>query len=161
MRVKAQESKGEQEHCAVCHDGPDGLVICRGCGTMLHAQCLVSLPGCPTLGCVERDPLLGIEATKSEDEDYDPKELHQTLRGLQRWVAIVLMVGVPLTCLFDATLGNEAAFITGIVTVGLAGGISMAIGMGYKDQRDARAQFGLCREHGTKGYCADCHSSWY
>lgn len=161
VRVKAQESKGEQEHCAVCRDGPDGLVVCRGCGTMLHAQCLVSLPGCPTLGCGERDPLLGVESTKSEDENYDPKELRRILKYCRRWLVGLLVLGLPVIHLFDSLLGNEAAFTASIVIVGAAGALAMAIGMGHKDQQAARVQFGMCRRHGKKGYCASCHSSLY
>jgi len=47
----------EDERCALCHDGPTGLVICRGCGALTHAQCLLHHGSCPTPGCDERDPM--------------------------------------------------------------------------------------------------------
>lgn len=47
----------KDERCVLCHDGPDGLVICRGCGALTHAQCLLGAGSCPTPGCDERDPL--------------------------------------------------------------------------------------------------------
>lgn len=56
-RIKTKERRGGDDRCAVCRDGPDGLVVCRGCNTLLHASCLIDVRGCPTLGCNERDPL--------------------------------------------------------------------------------------------------------
>jgi hypothetical protein len=49
--------KNKDERCAVCRDASSGLVMCRGCSTLLHAACLVSVNGCPTIGCDEADPL--------------------------------------------------------------------------------------------------------
>lgn len=55
-KIRARQ-RNDAEQCAVCRDGPEGLLICRGCGTMLHATCLIDVRGCPTIGCNERDPL--------------------------------------------------------------------------------------------------------
>jgi len=59
LRVTPRAGNPQEERCAVCRDGPDGLVVCRGCHTLLHASCLMDVNGCPTIGCNERDPLQG------------------------------------------------------------------------------------------------------
>lgn len=57
--IRATQKQAE-ERCAICRDGPEGLVICRSCKTLAHAACLIENGGgCPTLGCGERDPLAG------------------------------------------------------------------------------------------------------
>jgi hypothetical protein len=63
--VKIRQRRDLQGQCAVCRDGPSGLVICRGCGTLLHAACLIDVGGCPTIGCDELDPLMGPKPAKS------------------------------------------------------------------------------------------------
>jgi hypothetical protein len=55
-RVRLRRRKTGQQRCALCHDGPTGLVMCQGCETLLHVSCLVDAGGCPTLGCNEREP---------------------------------------------------------------------------------------------------------
>jgi len=57
VKVRPRQKNKEDERCAVCRDGPEGLVVCRGCNTLLHATCLIDVRGCPTIGCNERDPL--------------------------------------------------------------------------------------------------------
>ena len=57
MKVRPRVQSQQEERCAVCRDGPEGLVVCRGCGTFLHASCLIDVRGCPTIGCNEKDPL--------------------------------------------------------------------------------------------------------
>jgi hypothetical protein len=49
--------KNKDERCAVCRDASSGLVMCRGCSTLIHAACLIEVRGCPTIGCDEADPL--------------------------------------------------------------------------------------------------------
>lgn len=43
--------------CVVCRDADGVLAVCRGCGTTTHAGCATGSQGCPTIGCVRRDPL--------------------------------------------------------------------------------------------------------
>lgn len=70
MKVRQRQNKSE-EHCAVCRDGPEGLVVCRGCNTLLHASCLIDVRGCPTIGCNELDPL---------QEELDPLQVDRGSR---------------------------------------------------------------------------------
>ena len=76
MQVRPRERAREAERCVVCHDASSGLVACRGCGALLHAQCLVDVRGCPTLGCGEKDPLqyvpahTGVLCEVCEDKGY-------------------------------------------------------------------------------------------
>jgi len=67
VRVNQRVINQKEERCAVCRDGPDGLVVCRGCNTFLHASCLIDVRGCPTLGCNERDPLEAQQADCCHD----------------------------------------------------------------------------------------------
>jgi hypothetical protein len=46
-----------QPRCPYCHDGlegPDALVACGGCRTLIHADCHAENHGCPLLGCGSR-----------------------------------------------------------------------------------------------------------
>lgn len=57
MIVSERKQSRDEHRCAVCRDGPNGLVRCHGCDTVIHASCLIDVGGCPTLGCGEKDPL--------------------------------------------------------------------------------------------------------
>lgn len=54
MRIPTRQ---QTVRCSICHDASSGLLECTGCGTMVHAQCIVEHGSCPTPGCNERDPL--------------------------------------------------------------------------------------------------------
>lgn len=56
MKLRPRQTKDHR--CAICHDVSGGLVICQGCGTYVHAQCLLYNASCPTPGCDECDPLV-------------------------------------------------------------------------------------------------------
>lgn len=77
IRAKAKNS---EEHCAVCRDGPQGLVMCRGCSTLIHAVCLIDVRGCPTIGCNESDPLQRKPAPAPA-----PTPAPEPVRKIDRW----------------------------------------------------------------------------
>lgn len=70
--MKLRQRESQEERCAVCRDGPEGLVICRGCSTLLHASCLIDVHGCPTIGCDEIDPLQKASRDGPADPAYVP-----------------------------------------------------------------------------------------
>ena len=52
--VALRERRELPLRCAVCHDEPESLVRCEGCGSAFHEDCRRELARCPTLGCSAR-----------------------------------------------------------------------------------------------------------
>lgn len=70
--MKLRERQSESPRCGVCRDGPEGLVSCYECKTLIHASCMIDMGSCPTLGCNARDPL--------QEKKVDPSVLERFAR---------------------------------------------------------------------------------
>lgn len=87
--MKFRALQGQNYRCAVCHDASSGLLICQGCQTHLHAQCLVDVGSCPTLGCEERDPISTVDIPVSEKErselldKFTPEKFLKMIEGFR------------------------------------------------------------------------------
>jgi len=53
-RVKASLCRDQDQHCAICKDAGEGLMLCASCSTTQHASCMIEFGGCS--GCGEVDP---------------------------------------------------------------------------------------------------------
>lgn len=56
-------------HCAWCHDAASELplIACRGCATLLHAECWGLAGLCPTLGCRRRANMVQVDRSEPVD----------------------------------------------------------------------------------------------
>lgn len=84
------ERRDGHARCAYCHDPlpDDAGVTCDGCGTRLHAECVVE-PRCPTLGCAR---------TFVVDQPTRPS-------GSRRAMALFAGVLLPILCFVGLELG--------------------------------------------------------
>ena len=55
VAVKAQIRSNPEQHCSICKDAGEGLMLCASCSTTQHASCMIEFGGCS--GCGESDPL--------------------------------------------------------------------------------------------------------
>lgn len=107
MNITLTLCEGVALRCALCHDDDlDGVLLCPGCRTRVHAECRVGV-ACPTLGCTQgRHCVARVTAAPRLSVATLPFFERQLLPGFGGWLVLVFIAMVLLAHLTVGVMGQ-------------------------------------------------------